>query len=358
MYENLNNYRIFYTVASLGNISKAADKLFISQPAISKSISNLEKGLGVTLFSRTSKGVSLTEEGEILYQHIGNAFDSINQAEDEIKKIHDLGIGQLKIGVSTSLCKHILLDYLKDFIDENPHIKVTIRCHSTKNTLNLLSDGKIDLGLICETDIPKGFTYKELTTIHDIFVTSDSYLDNLHLRETDHVPQENEYQWMFAGNITSFISDDKESTSDKLKSVMSDLDKPSPSTDSALDNISRKANMPGKLSIKDILEKSNLMLLEKNNVTRTHIDAYLASEGIYPNQVLEVNNMDLLIDFASIGMGVASVVREFALDYLETGKIIELPLEKEIEKRTVGFIYSSNKNKSTVLNKFLDFCNN
>lgn len=340
MYENLNNYRIFYTVASLGNISKAADKLFISQPAISKSISNLEKGLGVTLFSRTSKGVSLTEEGEILYQHIGNAFDSINQAEDEIKKIHDLGIGQLKIGVSTSLCKHILLDYLKDFIDENPHIKVTIRCHSTRNTMNLLAEGKIDLGLICETDIPKGFTYKELTTIHDIFVTSDSYLDNLHLREAEQTASENDYQWMFAGNITSFISEEDK---DGVKSITSI---PANGTD---------ITMPNKLSIKDILEKSNLMLLEKNNVTRTHIDAYLASEGIYPNQVLEVNNMDLLIDFASIGMGVASVVREFALDYLEAGKIIELPLEKEIEKRTVGFIYSSNKNKSTVLKKFLEF---
>ncbi len=338
MYENLNNYRIFYTVASMGNISKAADKLFISQPAISKSISNLEKGLGVTLFSRTSKGVSLTEEGEILYQHIGSAFDSINQAEDEIKKIHDLGIGQLKIGVSTSLCKHILLDYLKDFIDENPHIKVTIRCHSTRNTMNLLAEGKIDLGLICETDIPKGFTYKELTTIHDIFVTSDSYLDNLHLREAEQITSENDHQWMFAGNITSLISEKDNKVGKTI---------PANNTDTAMSN---------KLSIKDILEKSNLMLLEKNNVTRTHIDAYLASEGIYPNQVLEVNNMDLLIDFASIGMGVASVVREFALDYLEAGRIVELPLEKEIEKRTVGFIYSSNKNKSTVLSKFLDFC--
>ena len=351
MYENLNNYRIFYTVASLGNISKAADKLFISQPAISKSISNLEKGLGVTLFSRTSKGVSLTEEGEILYQHIGNAFDSINQAEDEIKKIHDLGIGQLKIGVSTSLCKHILLDYLKNFIDENPHIKVTIRCHSTKNTLNLLSEGKIDLGLICETDIPKGFTYKELTTIHDIFVTSDSYLDNLHLREMEQTPSQDEYQWMFAGNITSLIGEDKTSVSNKSEA----------NTQNALNNYTKdgsvkKNNVQNKLSIKDILEKSNLMLLEKNNVTRTHIDSYLASEGIYPNQVLEVNNMDLLIDFASIGMGVASVVREFALDYLETGKIIELPLEKKIEKRTVGFIYSNSKGKSIVLNKFLEFC--
>lgn len=343
MYENLNNYRIFYTVASLGNISKAADKLYISQPAISKSISNLEKGLGVTLFSRTSKGVSLTEEGEILYQHIGNAFDSINQAEDEIKKIHDLGIGQLKIGVSTSLCKHILLDYLKDFIDKNPHIKVTIRCHSTRNTLNLLAEGKIDLGLICETDIPKGFSYKELTTIHDIFVTSDSYLDNLHLREAEQSASENDYQWMFAGNITSFISEDEADNAN---------------TSNSSSSTNTDTTMPNKLSIKDILEKSNLMLLEKNNVTRTHIDAYLASEGIYPNQVLEVNNMDLLIDFASIGMGVASVVREFALDYLESGKIVELPLEKDIEKRTVGFIYSSNKNKSTVLNRFLEFCDN
>ena len=62
------------------------------------------------------------------------------------------------------------------------------------------------------------------------------------------------------------------------------------------------------LATKDILEKSNLMLLEKNNITRTHIDDYLESEGIHPQQILEVNNMDLLIDFAAIGMGVASVV--------------------------------------------------
>ncbi len=335
MYDNLNNYKIFYTVATLGNISHAADALFISQPAISKSISNLEKGLGVTLFSRTSRGVSLTEEGEILFTHIGSAFDSINQAEDEIKKIHDLGIGQLKIGVSTSLCKHILLDYLKDFIDQYPHIKVTIRCHSTLNTLNLLSEGKIDLGLICETDIPKGYTYKELTTIHDTFVTSQSYLDNLELREGEQIMAEDEFPWMFAGNITSLVGDSKDINEHTHSNTQ----------------ISTSG-----LSIKDVLEKSNLMVLEKNNVTRTHIDSYLASEGIYPNQILEVNNMDLLIDFASIGMGVASVVREFAKDYIDSGSIIELPLEKPIQKRTVGFIYADTKNKSTVLNKFLDFC--
>lgn len=63
MYDNLNNYKVFYTVARAGNISRAADMLFISQPAISKSISRLEEGLGVRLFIRTAKGVTLTDEG-------------------------------------------------------------------------------------------------------------------------------------------------------------------------------------------------------------------------------------------------------------------------------------------------------
>ena len=104
---------------------------------------------------------------------------------------------------------------------------------------------------------------------------------------------------------------------------------------------------------KDILEKSNLMLLEKNNITRTHIDDYLESEGIHPQQILEVNNMDLLIDFAAIGMGVASVVREFATDYLASGQILELPLSHPVAERTVGFVYPKSREKSEVLRKFL-----
>ena len=326
MYDNLNNYKVFYNVAKYRSLSKAAEKLFISQPAISKSLSKLEEGLDTKLFERTSKGVALTSEGEVLYKHIDSAFESITKGEDEIKKINELGIGQLRIGVSTSLCKHILLDYLKGFITENPHIKVIIDCHSTINTIKLLQADKIDIGLICETDIPKGYEYKKLQDIHDIFVASDNYIDNLHLREKDE-SEVVESPYFFAGNLTSFIND-KENKSDF------------------------------KLSIKEILEKSNLMLLEPNNITRTHIDRYLAEECIYPNQVLEINNMDLLIDFAAIGMGVASIVREFATDYLESGQIIELPLENEVKKRTVGFIYPNGKIKHAALSKFISYCSN
>lgn len=322
MFDNLNNYRAFYTVATYGNISKAAEALYISQPALSKSISKLEEGLNIKLFSRTSKGVKLTNEGEILYNHLKVAFDTIGKGEEEIKKINELGIGQLKIGVSTSLCKYILLDYLQDYIITNPHIKVIIDCHSTVNTLKLLQDGKIDIGLICETTIPNGFIYHPLKEIHDIFVASDSYLSNLSVREHDENDLIKFNSLFFAGNLSSYVN----SSSEKM-----DLS----------------------LSTTEIIEKSNLMMLEKNNITRTHIDQYLANENIKPSQILEINNMDLLIDFASIGMGVACVVKEFAGNHINSGSIRELPLDNPIKERTVGFVYPVSKNKTNALKKFL-----
>ena len=99
-----------------GNISRAAKELYISQPAISKAISKLEESLGTRLFNRNSRGVQLTREGTILFQHVNTAFDSIGHGERELKRIHDFHIGNLKIGVSNTLCKYVLLPYLKGFI--------------------------------------------------------------------------------------------------------------------------------------------------------------------------------------------------------------------------------------------------
>lgn len=335
MYDNLNNYKVFYTVARAGNISRAADMLFISQPAISKSISRLEEGLGVRLFIRTAKGVTLTDEGQLLLSHVEKAFDSISQGEDEIRRIHALGIGQLKIGVSTSLCKYILLDYLQDFIVAYPHIKVIIDCHSTVNTMKLLQEHAIDIGLICETEIPRGYTYNKITDIHDIFITNNAYLDNLRLREHEEDDSVKD-TWLVAGNLTALLANGQKNNG------------------ASEPEQSKSGTHP--LTVHEILEKSNLMLLEKNNITRTHIDEYLTAENIHPNQILEVNNMDLLIDFASIGMGVASVVREFAAEYLTNGQVIELPLETPIKKRTVGFVYADTRTKPAALSHFIDFC--
>ena len=120
----LNLYYIFYIVAECGNISAAAKKLFISQPAVSKSISKLEEEFPTPLLIRSSKGVKLTETGEILYKQLENAFQAIKQGEEMIRNFAQTGAGSLSIGVSTTLCKYMLMSYLKGFIAENPNIKI------------------------------------------------------------------------------------------------------------------------------------------------------------------------------------------------------------------------------------------
>ena len=150
MEQHLSQYKIFYEVARTGNISKAAKELFISQPAISKSISKLEESLNTTLFLRSSRGVSLTEEGELLFEYVRTAFESLSRGEEELKRIREFQIGHLRIGVSNTLCKHILLPYLKGFVEQYPHIRITIESQDSIQTLSMLDQGRIDIGLVAE----------------------------------------------------------------------------------------------------------------------------------------------------------------------------------------------------------------
>ena len=159
MEQHLSQYKIFYEVARTGNISKAAKELYISQPAISKAIGKLEESLNTTLFFRSSRGVQLTEEGEILYEYVRSAFDSLTRGEEELKRVHEFHIGHLRIGVSNTLCKYILLPYLKGFVEQYPHVQISIESQSSSQTLAMLDQSRIDLGLVAEPKIKKGLTF-------------------------------------------------------------------------------------------------------------------------------------------------------------------------------------------------------
>ena len=247
MEQNLSQYKIFYEVAKAGNISKAAKELYISQPAISKAISKLEDSLGLSLFTRSSRGVQLTSEGEILFEHTREAFDALDRGEQELKRIQEFDIGHLRIGVSNTLCKYILLPYLKTFIDQYPHMKVTIESQATAQTLGRLEQQKIDLGLVAEPSVRRDLAFIPVMDIQDTFVTTPNYLENLYLRE---------------GRDTS------------------------------------------------LFETGNIMLLDTSNMTRHHVDEYMEENNICPHQILEVTTMDLLIEFAKIGLGIACVIKE------------------------------------------------
>ena len=350
MIDNLNYYRVFLAVAETGSISHAAETLFISQPAVSKSIHNLEEALSVHLIERSSRGIILTEQGKLLYDQLRPAFDSIRAAEEDLKQVNELGIGELKIGASTSLCRNILLGYLSDFIREYPHIKVSITCHSTHTTVKKLEDGKIDLGLICETTLPDRLSYRPLQEIHDVFVVNPSYLENLYVREQA-AERTADNLWLFAGNVTSLLS----SGTKKKNSVNTNASSLKQTTKKK-ESVSPSPELSGllqQLPTSEILERGNLMLLEQGNVTRNHLDHYFFQQNIQPEKVLDVNNMDLLIDFAKIGMGVSSVVKEFAMDALSDGSLMELPLDVPVPPRTVGFCINLQRRQSASMQKFL-----
>ena len=292
MNQNLSSYRIFYTVANTGNISKAAKELYISQSAISKSIQKLEESVGCKLFSRSSRGVVLTDEGKLLYEHVSEAFETLTMGEEKLKRSIELGVGHLKIGVSSTLCKYLLLPYLKEFIRQNPHISISISCQSTNDTLKLLEDNKIDIGLIGKPENLKNIHFDFLEEIEDIFVAAKDYLRNL-----------------------------------KARGIQKD----------------------------HILQSSTLMLLDKNNMTRQYIDDYLQENQIIIKDSIDISDMDLLIDFARIGVGVACVIKNFVREDLENGTLMEIPLGFPIHKREVGFAYKTTTKPSKSLAEFIHF---
>ncbi|MCI8510633.1 MAG: LysR family transcriptional regulator [Lachnospiraceae bacterium] len=294
MEPHLSQYRIFYEVARYGNISRAAKELYISQPAISKAISRLEDTLNTRLFLRRSRGVQLTHEGSVLFEHVSSAFDSIGRGERELKRIHDFHIGQLKIGVSNTLCKYVLLPYLKGFVERYPHVNISIASQSTALTISMLEDKKLDIGLVAEPRARRGLTFSPVMSISDGFVCTPAYMENLRLRE---------------------------------------------------------GGTP------DVFRAGNLILLDRSNMSRKHIDAYLAEHQLVLNQPLEVTDMTLLIEFARIGLGICCVVKDFVAEDLKNGTLIEVPLDTPIPGRILGFSYSPH-DMSDTLSDFLEFCRN
>ena len=227
-----------------------------------------------------------------MYEHVKQAFDALGTGEEKLKRSIELGVGQLKIGVSTTLCKYMLLPYLKEFIHRNPHISISIECQSTNDTLKLLDDNKIDIGLIGKPEILKGYEFYYLDKIEDIFVATKDYLRNLSARG---------------------------------------------------------------IKKHDILQHSTLMLLDKNNMTRQYIDDYLQENQIHVKDSIDISNMDLLIDFAKIGVGVACVIKSFVTDELADGSLIEIPLGIPIHEREVGFAYKNSAALPKSLKSFIDF---
>lgn len=173
----LDLYKVFCTVANRKSFSKAAHDLYMTQPAVSQAIMQLERELDTRLFTRTSKGVFLTDEGRLLFEYANSAVNFIRVGEEKLLELKNLTTGELKIGVGDTISRYFLLPYLEEFHNRYPNIKFKIVNGTTLEICALIKSGGVDIG-ICNFPLEDpGFELIPCIDIQDIFVYGEKFKD-------------------------------------------------------------------------------------------------------------------------------------------------------------------------------------
>lgn len=175
---NFELYRNFYIVANCSTITEASKILNISQPAVTKSIKNLENQLNGILFIRNKNGIKLTEEGKKFYNYIRPALEQMIDAETIFTNISKVDSGEIKIGTSNTILKYYLMPYLKKYSQIFPKINISIEESYTPNLINMVKNGNIDIAIIyaSNNDIKlSGLKVYNLKKLHYCLIGNKNY---------------------------------------------------------------------------------------------------------------------------------------------------------------------------------------
>lgn len=290
MIGNLEYIKVFYYTAKCGSITGAAALLSISQPAVSQSIRQLEKSLGVSLFDRASRGVRLTAEGLALYAYVEKGYEQIEAGVEKVRLMQNLELGEVRIGASDMTLRFYLLPFLERFHERYPDIKVSVTNGPTPETLRALGEGKIDFGVVSAPFETSGdIEAVPVLEIEDVFVAGRRFLP--------------------------------------YKNKMMDLKE---------------------------LEKLPMIFLENNTSSRSYMDDFLRENGVALQPEFELATSDMIVQFALRSLGVGCVVREFAREALDSGLLFELRFNKMIPKRNFCLVRSRRAALSAAAGKLLE----
>lgn len=171
----LELYRVFKEVAEAGNITAAAQNLFISQSAVSQSIKQLESDLQTRLFARNSRGVSLTPDGKMLYEYVRSAMGLLETGEEKLSQSRQLQVGHLTIGASDTVTSQFLLPYLDRFHRQYPGVHIQIVSGRSHKVLGLLQSGKVDIAFASTPQDVSSLSTFHCFATHAIFVAASDF---------------------------------------------------------------------------------------------------------------------------------------------------------------------------------------
>lgn len=145
---NLEQLRGFVEIAGTGHFTRAADRLHLAQPSLSRQIANLEAELGVELFHRARGNVVLTSAGEHLLPIARRMLADAETARAEMADLSGLRTGRIRLGATPTLCTSLVVDVLAEFRERHPGIDIEILERGSRSLIGALVDGALDLALI------------------------------------------------------------------------------------------------------------------------------------------------------------------------------------------------------------------
>lgn len=272
---HFDSYRIFYEVVRHGNITAAAKALYVTQPTITHCIRKLESELNCTLFARSQKGVTLTPEGAILYEHVRAACETLWEGEKKLAALQNLSAGEVRVGASETTLRHFLIPYLKTFRSLYPNIRLKLANSNTPAMIQNLRNGSIDLAILV-TSAPQeaeGLASYPLASFQDILIGGAPYFYLKH--KTHH--------------------------------------------------------------LKDLLSLP-FIAMEPGTATRSFFDLFCEEHGLtlYPN--IELATSDLIVPFVENGLGVGFAPYHFAKTALKQGSVFEISLAETIPQRQISLL--------------------
>lgn len=287
---NLDLYRVFYTVAKCGSLTRAAEELYISQPAVSRSIKQLETQLGVPLFTRTHRGMQLSAQGgEMIFEEVERALNLLSDAENRISEMQTSATGRIRVGASDTIFQYMLADKIVEFHARFPAVKIDLLSGVTPETIEQLKTDKVDVAFVNLPITPDAELklYGNCMRLNDVFVAGENYQD---------------YK-----NATLSLS-----------------------------------------------EMRDLILMEKNTVSRASLDGFFQSHGIDLQPSIEVGNWELMKRLVISGMGIGVIPREYVLQELENGTLFEIKTDLPLPVRAVGMLLKKHTPIPYALHSFID----
>ncbi len=289
---NLDLYRVFYTVAKSGSLTKAAEELYISQPAVSRSIKQIETQLGVTLFIRTHRGMQLSPNGgKLIFDEVERALNLLGDAENRITEMKTSATGTIRIGASDTIFEYFLADKIVEFHEKFPAVKFELLADVTPDTIEKLKAEKCDVAFVnlpIETD-PDLTLYGNCMRLNDIFIASEKFAE-------------------IKGATLSLAS----------------------------------------------LKKYPLIFMEGNTVARKSLDNFLRTVGVELSPSIEVGSWELMKRLTLRGMGIGVIPREYVTKCLENHTLFEVATDTPLPVRSVGMLLPKHKPTSYALHAFTE----